>query len=139
LDANIARFCFTYIIEKIHPYTMQCTILRESLSKYLKQSNKDCSPDIFQFTIPPDRKFGDICINIFPAVKATKLAPAQLATEVLNFMKSENYVTDGNIQGGFVNLFVTNELYQRELMNWKLPTWEKKNETIIVDYNQPNI
>ncbi len=118
---------------------MQCTTLRKSLSEYIKTTGKDCSPDAFQFTIPPDHKFGDICINIFPAVKATKMPPTQLSQEVLDFMKTENYVTDGNIQGGFVNLFVTDEFYQKELRVWSLPTFEKKNEKIIIDYMGANI
>jgi arginyl-tRNA synthetase len=118
---------------------MQSSILRESLTKYLETTQKDCSADVLQFTVPPDRKFGDICINIFPAVKATKTPPPVLAQEVLDFMKNENFVTDGNIQGGFVNLFVTDEFYAQELSVWKFPTWEKKNEKIIVDYMGANI
>lgn len=118
---------------------MQCTTLRESLARFLTQTNKDCTSEVFQFTVPPDHKFGDICINIFPAVKATKTPPPQLAEEVLNFMKTESYVTDGNIQGGFVNLSVTDELYQRELSHWKIPVFEKRNEKIVVDYMGANI
>jgi arginyl-tRNA synthetase len=118
---------------------MQCITLREALSQYLKTTNKDGSSDVFQFTVPPEKKFGDICINIFPAVKATKTPPPQLAQEVLDFMKTQPYVVDGNIQGGFVNLFVTDELYVREIATWALPTFEKKNEKIIVDYMGANI
>lgn len=66
---------------------MQSSILREALTKYLETTQKECSADVFQFTIPPDRKFGDICINIFPAVKATKMPPEKLATEVLEHMR----------------------------------------------------
>ncbi len=118
---------------------MQCLTLKNALTQYLEKSGKDCSADIFQFTVPPDRKFGDICINIFPAVKATKTPPPQLAEEVLNFMKNESYVTNGNIQGGFVNLSVTDELFQRELSSWALPTFPKKEEKIIIDYMGANI
>jgi len=118
---------------------MQCNTLREALSQYLKTTNKDGSSDVFQFTVPPERKFGDICINIFPAVKATKTPPPQLAQEVLDFMKTQPYVVDGNIQGGFVNLFVTDELYVREIATWSLPIFEKKNEKIIIDYMGANI
>ncbi len=118
---------------------MQSLLLQESLNKYLKTTQKNCSADVFQFTVPPDRKFGDICINIFPAVKATKTPPPILGQEILDFMKNESYVTDGNIQGGFVNLFVTDEFYTQELSTWKFPTWEKKNEKIIVDYMGANI
>jgi arginyl-tRNA synthetase len=118
---------------------MHSSLLTKSLSDFLSQSSKEGSADIFQITLPPERKFGDICINIFPAVKATKTPPPQLAEELLNFMKSEDYITDGNIQGGFVNLFVTDKFYMEELSTWSLPSFEKKNQTIIVDYNQPNI
>jgi arginyl-tRNA synthetase len=54
-------------------------------------------------------------------------------------MKNETFVTDGNIQGGFVNLFVTDEFYAQELSVWKFPTWEKNNEKIIIDYMGANI
>ncbi len=118
---------------------MQSTTLREALSQYLKKTNKDCSSDVFQFTIPPDHKFGDICINIFPAVKATKTPPPILAQEVLDFMKNEKYVTDGNIQGGFVNLSLIDDFYTKELTSWTLPVFEKKNEKIIIDYMGANI
>lgn len=118
---------------------MQSSILRESLTKYLKTTQKDCSANVFQFTVPPDRKFGDICINIFPAVKAAKTPPPVLAQEVLDFMKNETFVTNGNIQGGFVNLFVTDDFYKQELTNWNFPIWEKKNEKIIIDYMGANI
>jgi arginyl-tRNA synthetase len=118
---------------------MKSSILSESLSRFLTHTQKDCSADVFQITVPPEKKFGDICINIFPAVKATKTPPPQLAQEVLDFMKTESYVTDGNIQGGFVNLFVTDEFYQKELGTWSLPTFEKKNEKIIIDYMGANI
>lgn len=90
---------------------MHITTLQNSLSNYLEKTGKDCPVDVFQFTVPPDRKFGDICINIFPAVKSTKTPPPQLAQEILDFMKNESYVTDGNIQGGFVNLFVADNFY----------------------------
>lgn len=118
---------------------MQCFTLRESLAQYLQKNNKEGSADAFVCTIPPDRKYGDICINIFPAVKTTKTPPPELAQGVLDFMKQENYVTDGNIQGGFVNLFVTDEFYQKELRAWSLPKFEKKNEKIIIDYMGANI
>lgn len=66
---------------------MQSTVLSKALKDFLKKSGKEGSSDVFQFTIPPERKFGDICINIFPAVKATKTPPPELAAEVLEFMK----------------------------------------------------
>ena len=118
---------------------MHSTTLKNSLQDYLQKTQKDCTSDVFQITVPPEKKFGDICINIFPAVKATKTPPPILAQEVLDFMKTESYVTDGNIQGGFVNLFVTDEFYQKELGAWSLPTFEKKNEKIIIDYMGANI
>jgi arginyl-tRNA synthetase len=118
---------------------MQSTTLHEALNKYLKIHNKEGSADTFLITTPPERKFGDICINIFPAVKSTKTPPPQLAQEVLEFMKTQSYVTDGNIQGGFVNLFVTDEFYQKDLETWSLPVFEKKNEKVIIDYMGANI
>lgn len=118
---------------------MFSSLLTKSLTTFLAQSNKDCTSDECIFTIPPDKKFGDICINIFPAVKATKTPPQILAKEVLDFMTQESYVTRGEIQGGFVNLFVTDDFYFLECKNWTLPAFEKKDETVVIDYMGANI
>ncbi len=131
---NIAENKFLPIL-----LAMYSSLLSRSLAQYISQSGKTCSPDIFQYTVPPEKKFGDICINIFPAVKVTRTPPQELAEEILGFMKTENYVTDGNVQGGFVNLFVNDSFFLEESQVWSLPKYEKKDSTIIVDYMGANI
>lgn len=54
-------------------------------------------------------------------------------------MKTQDFITDGNIQGGFVNLFVTDEFYTQELGNFSLPKFEKNKEVVVVDYMGANI
>ena len=118
---------------------MYSSIVSQSLARFLKKTSKEVSTDIFLLTVPPDRKFGDICINVFPAVKALKTSPQILTQAVLDHMTQEDCVIRGEIQGGFVNLFVTDKFFIQELSHWRLPTFEKKDENIIIDYMGANI
>ena len=72
-------------------------------------------------------------------MKPLGCTPVILGEKLLDFMRDQPFVTDGNIIGGFVNLMVTDELYSSELAGWSLPVFERKNETIIVDYMGANI
>ena len=38
-----------------------------------------------------------------------------------------------------MNLFLTDAIYIEETIQWKLPVWEKRDETVIVDYIGANI
>ncbi len=118
---------------------MHSSLIYESLKKFLQQENIPVSADTFLITLPPERKFGDICINIFPAVRGAKKSPPELGKLVLDFMKNETYVLDGNIKWGFVNIFLKDSFFEEEMKSWKLPDWEKKNKKIIVDYMGANI
>ncbi len=48
---------------------MYITRITSSLQSFLVAQYPDSSADVFQITVPPDKKMGDICVNIFGAVK----------------------------------------------------------------------
>ncbi len=132
-------FCFSKNIF-LYNADMQLTPLSKALQAFCDKKYPMCSADVFILSLPPEKKFGDICINIFPAVKVTKVSPQTLAAEVLEWMECYDWVLPGgNIQGGFVNLFLANSIYADALSHWKIPTWEQRNETVIVDYMGANI
>ncbi len=79
---------------------MHITPLYTALQAFCTQKYPACSADIFILSVPPDKKLGDICINIFPAVKVTKVSPQVLASEILEWMERYDFVMKGgNIQG----------------------------------------
>ncbi len=36
-------------------------------------------------------------------------------------------------------MFLTDEIYHEEIVQWKLPIWEERHETVVVDYMGANI
>lgn len=118
---------------------MHITRITNTLELFLSEKYPACSLDVFSITVPPDKKMGDICLNIFGAVKQLKTSPQTLGTSLAEYFKQQDFVLDVQVLGGFINLFLTDEIYIEEISNWKLPVWEKRNETVIVDYMGANI
>ena len=118
---------------------MYITRITSSLQSFLVAQYPDSSADVFQITVPPDKKMGDICVNIFVAVKQLKTSPQVLGTSLAEYLKQQDFILDVQVLGGFVNIFLTDRIYAEEVSKWKLPNWEKRDETVIVDYMGANI
>jgi len=118
---------------------MHITRVTTTLQSFLTSNYPDCSPDVFQITVPPDKKMGDICLNIFGAVKQLKTPPQVLGSSLAEHLKQQDGILDIQVLGGFVNLFLADDIYYEETFSWKLPTWKKRDETVIVDYMGANI
>jgi arginyl-tRNA synthetase len=118
---------------------MYITRITSSLQSFLVAQYPDSSADVFQITVPPDKKMGDICVNIFGAVKQLRCSPQVLGVSLSQHFKQEDFVTDIQVLGGFVNLFLTDEIYHEEIVQWKLPIWAERHETVVVDYMGANI
>lgn len=118
---------------------MHITRITSALQSFLISNYPDCSVDVFQMTVPPDKKMGDICLNIFGAVKQLKTSPQVLGTSLADYFKQQDFVLDVQVLWGFVNLFLADSVYIEETNKWKLPIWEKWDETVIVDYMGANI
>ena len=105
------------------PLFMQCFTLRESLAQYSKTINQALQTLLYARYLMIE--IWRYLYQYLPAVQQLRLHPS--SSRVLDFMKQENYVTDGNIQGGFVNLFVTDEFYQKRTQSVvHSPKFEKK-------------
>jgi len=45
-------------------------------------------------TVPPDKKMGDICLNIFGAVKQLKTSPQVLGASLAEYFKQQDFILD---------------------------------------------
>ena len=73
---------------------MQITRLTSTLQSFLAHNYPDYSADVFQITVPPDKKMGDICLNIFGAVKQLKTSPQALGATLAEYFKQQDYILD---------------------------------------------
>lgn len=73
---------------------MQIARIHSALAAFLTEHYLDCSSEVFQMTVPPDKKMGDICLNIFGAVKQLKMSPQVLGTLLADYFKEQDFVLD---------------------------------------------
>jgi arginyl-tRNA synthetase len=73
---------------------MHITRITSALQSFLTSSYPDCSVDVFQITVPPDKKMGDICLNIFGAVKQLKCSPQALGASLAEYFKQQSFILD---------------------------------------------
>jgi arginyl-tRNA synthetase len=73
---------------------MKITRITSALQSFLASHYPDCSADVFQMTVPPDKKMGDICLNIFGAVKQLKTSPHILGAALAEYLKQQDFVLD---------------------------------------------
>ncbi len=73
---------------------MQIARIHSALAAFLTEHYPDCSSEVFQMTVPPDKKMGDICLNIFGAVKQLKMSPQVLGTLLADYFKEQDFVLD---------------------------------------------
>jgi len=73
---------------------MHINRITNALELFLSEKYPDCSPDVFSITVPPDKKMGDICLNIFGAVKQLKTSPQLLGNALADSLRQEAFILD---------------------------------------------
>lgn len=63
---------------------------------------------------PKNLEFGDFALNVSSLARFAKLSPAQIAQEIANYLKSDEYQV--NIIGGFINFKIGNELLKKVIV-----------------------
>ncbi|MEI6711810.1 MAG: hypothetical protein WCK88_06605 [bacterium] len=76
---------------------MYITRITFALQSFLTSNYPDCPVDVFQMTVPPDKKMGDICLNIFGAVKQLKTSPQILGNSLAEYLRQQGFVLDVQI------------------------------------------
>lgn len=91
---------------------------------------------------PKNSEFGDFAVNVSSLARFAKLAPPQIAQEIVNNLSLSNY--EANIIGGFINFKVGEELFKgliaeifEEKDNFAKPKKIEK-EKILLEYVSAN-
>lgn len=77
---------------------MHITRIHTALTAFLAEHYPDCPLEVFQLTIPPEKKLGDVCINIFGAVKQLRTSPQVLGEMISQYFLSQVFVIDVQVQ-----------------------------------------
>jgi arginyl-tRNA synthetase len=101
---------------------------------------------ILPVTTPPDPKLGDYAVACFPAAKALKANPAQLAQKVVAAFLPDDMIESVQAAGPYVNVRVRRDALVRSLLESTLssgrdpiPTWPGQGKTVCIDFSSPNI
>ncbi len=96
--------------------------------------------------IPAKSDMGDFAYPCFRLAKEFKKAPPMIAQDLANNIEKNNIVVDIKALGGYVNFFINEELYSKEILTelWNNPKdYGKQNigngRKIVIDYSAPNI
>ena len=100
---------------------------------------------LFVVSEPPNPEFGDIAVGCFPAAKALKKSPAQIATMVADAFGGNEFLKSATAKGPFVNFWV----HPQKLIECAVERTVKSHalfndslgagKTICVDFSSPNI
>lgn len=105
---------------------------------FLEKFDIDFTPEI---TPAPKVELGEFCINIFPIVKQIWKAPNIISEEIANELKNFGEIFENSsATGGYVNFFLKNNFWVNFFENIEKPlNFDKKNQTVIVDYIGMNV
>ena len=85
---------------------------------------------------------GDVTINVFPFLKASKLGPEQTANAIGEHLKANVPIVERfNVIKGFLNIVIADSYWLSFLddaVNGDILQLEKKKEKVMVEYSSPN-
>lgn len=83
---------------------------------------------------------GDCSLVIFPLVKVLKLNPEEIGQKIGEGLKKDfpQLISDFNVVKGFVNLTLSNELFQQIFISLENREIISKGENIMLEYSSPN-
>src|SRR5262249_30029480 len=93
----------------------------------------------FQVTTPPDPALGDYAVGCFPAAKALRASPAQLAQRAAAAFKPGAGLAAAAAAGPYVNFRVDRGALYRHLFAGQLIPAALAGTTVAIDYSSPNI
>lgn len=97
-------------------------------------------PELFSVTAPPDPSLGDLAVGCFPAAKALRAAPPQLAQKVVAAFRPTDRLAGAQAAGPYVNFRVERAALFRHVIEGPLvPGDLGAGKTVCVDFSSPNI
>jgi arginyl-tRNA synthetase len=103
-------------------------------------------PEQFAVTTPPDAALGDLAVGCFPAAKALRAAPPQLAQRAVAAFTPNALLARATAAGPYVNFHLDRAALYRGLVDAALaprpnliPAAPGAGKTVCVDFSSPNI
>ena len=112
-----------------------------------KATNLDKNDLESYIEVPKDTSMGDYAFPCFRLAKELKMAPPAIANDIKEkLVIDQNYINKVEIVGGYLNFFVNNGIFAKEVL--KVFDEKKENygtsnigngKNIVIDYSSPNI
>lgn len=99
----------------------------------------DIASQDFEVSLPPQGQEGDFAIACFSLAKKIGKNPADTASLLAEGLVSSEMIDSARAVGPFLNVSMSQAFFTQAIRDYTLPTYTPRDETIIVDYNQPNI
>ncbi|MEG0664259.1 MAG: arginine--tRNA ligase [Clostridia bacterium] len=93
---------------------------------------------------PSESSLGDIALPCFQFAKTLRKSPQIIASELFNFLKSPDYISEIKVAGGYLNFYLNKNFFAKIICEeifekQDSSMFNKKEETVIVEYSSPNI
>lgn len=122
--------------------------LAEAIIARLNEENSehglDCEAVEKMFEYPPERTMGDLAFPCFKLSKALRAAPPAIAAKLADAVNIPE-VSSVNVAGGYLNMFVSDELLSQRLaeINELGEDYGRfdfgRGKTVVLDYSSPNV
>ncbi|MFT4250625.1 MAG: arginine--tRNA ligase [Candidatus Woesearchaeota archaeon] len=112
-------------------------MFRKQLAQLIKQQTPLDEKTITELIeIPPDPQLGDYAFPCFRLAKQLKKSPQQIAEELAGSIQAD-WIQEVQANGPYINFFIQEDIYAQTILENK-PIHENKEETIMVEFSQPN-
>ena len=121
-------------------------IIENGINKKIEENKLGQIKSLEEITIiiekPKNPEFGDFSINVSPYSRVAKISPVQIATEINDALKDEDF--EINVIGGFINFKLKNSFYEdavKNILNKKENFGSNnfgKNEKVLLEYVSAN-
>jgi arginyl-tRNA synthetase len=103
----------------------------------------DLDIDTLNLDLPPNEKMGDYAFPCFDLAKNLKKNPAEVAKELTDKFKTDNFIKETKSVGPYLNIFVSNDFLKSSLIevsqDKKFGTCQLgKGKKIMVEFSSPN-
>ncbi|MCH2188423.1 arginine--tRNA ligase [Candidatus Gracilibacteria bacterium] len=110
----------------------------EILSQLIQKHYDIQVPDI-QLDTPPDKKLGDIAFGCFVLARELKKSPAIIAEEIAEICSNIKEFSLVQVSGPYLNISLSDDIFFKALQEYSIPKYEKKDESIVIDYIGANV
>lgn len=114
--------------------------ISELLIKKIKEKYNIDLDDI-KLEVPPKKDLGDFAFGCFMLSKELKKNPAQIAEELVGYIKEDNLIDDVNSAWPYLNIKVNKSIFTKQFLDLLNKDSIKKEEkgTIVIDYIWTNV